>query len=573
MQLLRGTIALGLLVASTSVLPSLPAQDMLPGEVFREYVWKPNGAWARCTGEDATMSGAFAFLPNPVNYVNILDLQDATHVDVIIEKLMSHVGTNNPRVRVNYNNWFSIPEPDTKNIPGQVGEGNLNPYWYLSMRYPAVRIPVGHFKTGTNSFEFKCDGKGGQDLGAVWPQFIYYGVTFRVYYNASKKAHPVGAVISPRPGTSLGRVSPEKIPFEAVYGHTSNGTVTRVDFIGNYNDFNYRGGGRYGNFKFRYEFGELKNHIGKAQLNGKTATAAWDATWIPQQEYPFTVFARITDSTGLSFITPYVGGLELRRAFTVRRYQQNFIPKKWQTRYHSPNHYATTVISDDVSKATAARLYMATWNGYEAEGMNLNGNQFRYNIGFNHNLSYDYVDVNKDWVRTGTNTIHTHSTTIHHGLEVQWPGIEIFVRYGYPETYASTASYGVGCKGANGFPTISAPSRPILGQAFSVDLAGGRANSPVGLLGGLSNTKYGLLDLPLPLATIGAAGCTLFNSADFVTPAVSDGSGAARISVRVPTDRQLLGITFYNQWVVKDASMNRLGAILSNGLRVSIGDY
>lgn len=571
MRHFRGTLALGLLLASTSVVAPLPAQDMLPGEVFREYVWRPGGLWARCTGEDATMSGAFAFLPNPVNYIDVKDLGEATHVDIIIEKLRSHVGTNNPRVRVNYNNWISIPEVDTKNIPGNVGEGSLNPYWYLTMRYPAVRVPVSHFKQGTNAFEFKCEGKGGADLGAIWPQFIYYGVIFRVHYNA-KKPHPVGFVTAPRAGSTLGRTAPEAIEFEARVGHTHQGTVTKVDFIGNYNDFNWRGDGARGNFKFRYLYGDMKSHIGTAAVNGNVAKATWDASWIPQQDNAFTVFAKITDSTGMSFITPYVDGLELRRPYTVKRYQNSWIPKKWQTRYHSPYHYCVTSINDDLSKAKDARLYMATWNGYEAEGIGLNGRQMTYNIGLNHNLSYDYLAVPVGSLKYGTNTMTTNSRTTHHGIEVLWPGIEIFTRYNFPETQGSSAVYGTGCAGSNGLPTISAPSRPVLGRAFSVNLVNARANAGVGLLGGLSNTKWGGFDLPLPLDAAGAPGCTLMTSSEFTSAGTTNGSGQASVNVTIPSDPRLLGITFYNQWVVAD-QRNALGVVLSNAMRVSVGDF
>lgn len=566
-----GKSALGLLLASTCFLPTtLPAQDVKPGDVFREYVWRPKSNWARCTGEDASMSGARKFLPNPVNYIDVKDLKDATRVEVIVEKLLSHAGTNFPRIRVNRNAWIPIPTSDPKNIPGSTGQGGRKPYWYLTMRYPAISIPMSQLREGSNSFEFKCQAQGGDDLGRLWPQFIYYGVTFRVFYKSSK-AHPTGVITSPKAGSSLGWDNPAAIKFEARVGHTGNGTVSKVDFIGNYNDFDWRGEGIEGLWKWNMLYGKLRYHIGTATVRGNTASTNWDASWIPTQPDGFAVLARVTDSTGMTFVTHAIDGLELRRKFTVKRYRNDSIALKWQSRYHTPAHNAYTTINDDVTKATAARVYMATWNGYEAQGIGINSRTMRYNIGKNHDLSYDYFSVPVGNIGRGRNRLHTYSRTMHHGIEVQWPGMELFVKYSFAETDGRSAAYSTGCFGSNGLPQISVGGRPIVGKSFAIGLNSARANAGAGLLIGTDNSKWASLPLPLPLGGLGAPGCLLLTSADIAATTVTNSSGQTGITFPVPNDRRLIGGSIYSQWVVFD-SVNSMRAAFSNGLRSTFGD-
>jgi len=39
-----------------------------PGDIFREYKWRPDGKWQRVTGPDATAEGAKKHLPNSKMY-------------------------------------------------------------------------------------------------------------------------------------------------------------------------------------------------------------------------------------------------------------------------------------------------------------------------------------------------------------------------------------------------------------------------------------------------------------------------------------------------------------------------
>jgi hypothetical protein len=74
-----------------------------PGDVFREYKWRPDGKWQRVTGPDATAEGAKQHLPNSVNTIRIDDLDGAVKVEAYIEMLLCHGGTVDKKIRVNAN--------------------------------------------------------------------------------------------------------------------------------------------------------------------------------------------------------------------------------------------------------------------------------------------------------------------------------------------------------------------------------------------------------------------------------------------------------------------------------------
>ena len=238
--------------------------EFKPGDVFREYYWRPEGKWQRVTGPDATHEGAQRFLPNAVNTILIDDLENAARIEAVVEMLLCHGGTVNKRMRVNQNHWISIPESSL--IPGEVGTGGPRDE-YQSMRYPWVEIPLDQIQEGENTFEFTCSG--GTALGKRWPQWILYGVTFRVYYD-QVKPHPTGSIVSPSAGASHG--SPPVLEVQASGTHP----IRQVDYIGFYEDFNWEGDGEYRQWHHRTLFGSLYNHIGSATETPFRVT--WDTS-------------------------------------------------------------------------------------------------------------------------------------------------------------------------------------------------------------------------------------------------------------------------------------------------------
>lgn len=376
-----------------------------PGDVYREYHWRPDGKWQRVTGPETKEPRAIRFLPNSVNHIEILDVDGAVKAEAYIEKLLCHGGTIDKRMRVNGNDWLRIPEAPL--IPG---------IEYQYMRYPTVAIPLDQLARGDNTFEFTCSG--GKGLGSWWPQWILYGVTFRIYYGPDK-AHAGGSVVAQVGDSTLG----ENPVFEAQV--TGDAKIKQVDFIGLYEDFNWEGDGEYRQWHYRTLFGEIANHMG-------TATAApyqvtWNTRWIPDQAAPISVIARIVDETNLCYLTPAVDGLKLERARRVVMCKPYDVPPRWSTRANKTHQCKVDV--PDLAGAAEAQIVMSTWNGVAADEIGVNGKKVIQNLGQNHDLSYDAFPVPLELLQKGENTLYTASATEHHGIEVQWPGMVLMIAY------------------------------------------------------------------------------------------------------------------------------------------------
>jgi hypothetical protein len=113
-------------------------------------------------------------------------------------------------------------------------------------------------------------------------------------------------------------------------------------------------------------------------------------------------------------------------------YKPYDVPKCWSTRLDN-THRCKIDVNDDLSKAVAAKIIMVTWNGVAADQIGINGKKVVTRIGKDHDLSYDEFDVPPGLINSGTNILYTHSSTTHHGIEVQWPGMVLMVKYNEPE--------------------------------------------------------------------------------------------------------------------------------------------
>lgn len=104
---------------------------------------------------------------------------------------------------------------------------------------------------------------------------------------------------------------------------------------------------------------------------------------------------------------------------------------------------------------------------------------------------------------------------------------------------------------------------PRINQSFDVHVSGAVANS-VALL------WLGAQKLNISLSPI-LPGCSLYTSLDVLLGGVSTGSGSATSRFTLPNTRSLIGIRFFNQWMVVDRAANNLGIVLSNGGEAVIG--
>jgi hypothetical protein len=427
------------------------------------------------------------------------------------------------------------------------------------LRYPSVGVPLAQLVQGKNTFELTCQGAGGQDIGAVWPQWLVYGVTFRVFYDPNKP-HPTGRIKTPVSGAEFGGDS----VFEA---EVTGGSVQRVDFVGNYDDFDWRGEGATRPWQYSLRYGELGNHVGSATQAPWRVT--WSTAWVPTQPEPFEVLARLVGQDGITFVTE-PARYTLRRPQTVVRHKAYNIPKRWQTR-NTIIHQCNVDVTGDLSKARAARAFFTAWNGVHADSIGFNFITLAQSVGLSYDTSYEQLTVPVDKITSGQNLLRTYSSTPEHGIDVQWPGMELFIRYDVPEERAQFVLYGQGCRGSNGVVTLGHTGRPVLGQPMSIDLSGARALAVGVNMLGVSNTKFGAFDLPFDFTAWGAPGCQMLASLDLLAALLTDAQGKASVAFTVPNQAALIGVLFFDQFVVLDKPANQMGATFSNGGRATLG--
>lgn len=144
--------------------------------------------------------------------------------------------------------------------------------------------------------------------------------------------------------------------------------------------------------------------------------------------------------------------------------------------------------------------------------------------------------------------------------------------WSYGATFpASVETYGSGCAGSSGTPSMRADAGlPWLGDTFAATVTDLPPNRPAQMHAGFSDTVWNGLPLPFALDPVGMPGCSILASIDAIAPLQNLG-GVAELVLPVPVDQNLLGLGLYLQALAFDPGANALGAIVSDGLRFTIG--
>jgi hypothetical protein len=399
----------------------LPAQPQ-PGDLFREYIWWNEqgdaGGSYRVGGKRGEVypnrGSKFNYINTPVVLQAALDLEHAVKAEVVLEKVLCHDGTRGLAVSINDHDF--IPVPESSAIP--------EPQWeYQHHTYPIVPVPLQNFKPGPgNSFRLKVDSTHAWN----WPQPLIYGVHFRIYYDKAKP-HPAGRIVSLENGDVIGLQAELKVE-----ASSTDERIKQVDYIGHYEDVNFEGDGHYTQWHYHYYHGDLIHHIGTAKNWPYHLT--WDTSWLPDQSNTLQIAARIVDDTNLIYFTPAVTGLKLKRkGWKVELCKPYEVPKSWVTR---KKEFAEKIdIKGDVKKAVAAQLVFNSWSPGYMNGIYINdikvfdkqGPKYKY---YEHRIALNDVKV----LKSGVNVIKTGKTPLHdghmvHGMEVNWPGIMVLIRY------------------------------------------------------------------------------------------------------------------------------------------------
>ncbi len=114
-------------------------------------------------------------------------------------------------------------------------------------------------------------------------------------------------------------------------------------------------------------------------------------------------------------------------------------------------------------------------------------------------------------------------------------------------------------------PVISNLETPRINRWMVITLSLAPQSSRALLLFGGSNTVWAGGVLPFDMGPMGALGCKLLVSPDVVLTRTTTTFGLASAIVQVPNQAGLLGVKFFNQWVVNDTGANQLGIVVSPG--------
>lgn len=121
-------------------------------------------------------------------------------------------------------------------------------------------------------------------------------------------------------------------------------------------------------------------------------------------------------------------------------------------------------------------------------------------------------------------------------------------------------------------PMLYTDSTPQIGDTFRVRLAQARPSSWAAILLGISDTNWAGMSLPMDLGFLGAPGCALLTSVEDVQRINTDARGTGSFSYALPNSIYLLGVRFYNQFLVADPGVNAFGFAVSNGGVGKIGN-
>lgn len=393
-----------------------------PGEIYKEYSLGLFGESWRVTDPNTTYGPpAWQFLPNPTITFNNVDLSLATKAELVIDKWGGHTGTMNKRFRFNGNDSIMVPELTT--TPG-------SSVCYMQQTNVTVPVPLSHLVNGTNTLQGSCDNQSCYYFN--WGQWGWYGVMLRVYYSSSKP-HPTGTITSHTTGSTIG-----DNPVISASATASAG-IARVEFFAHYEGYDVDGDGVYRDWQRSYRRGsalDLQNHLGT--VTSPPYTVTWNTEWVPDQMPGSVKFmARVRDNDGVWYVMPVIDSLTFQRTSgSVRMYKAFNVPENFWARAGSMTQFSNFRIpqQDSAAIATAARMYIATWNGVDGDGdvhwYKVNEYQIPGIIGLNHQYKFDIVNIPVSALKYAVNKFQVYaSTTAHHGIEIMWPGPAFFVKY------------------------------------------------------------------------------------------------------------------------------------------------
>lgn len=132
-------------------------------------------------------------------------------------------------------------------------------------------------------------------------------------------------------------------------------------------------------------------------------------------------------------------------------------------------------------------------------------------------------------------------------------------------------TFGQGCPGQNGTPSLYFAGTPNLGQSIDMHCGNLLANGIGMLIFGFSDTATGAIPLPMPLAVIGLPSCTLYASLDLLEPFATPGTTLMTRTLALPNVPSLATWQVFVQALQFDNAATG-GISMSNAGSVYVGN-
>jgi hypothetical protein len=383
-----------------------------PGETFQEFVYP----WRFIELDPANTNPNLGDMRKQSGLDRVLELRgvkNAVRAEVVVEYWGGHSGTSDQKFRANGHDWIAIPQPE--------GTPKAPQSYYRTLLRATAPIPVGDLVEGANVFKFAAGPQIFANFN--WGYFWVYAFTVRLYTKPDATKDHGGVIVLPADGATIG-------DHPRLQANVTNGAlhaVGRVDFIAEYDDFNWEGDGVFRQWHYIHERGQLRRHVGTATAAPWAAT--WDTTWVPDQDRPVRLVARVMNTGGKVVVTPPVAITLARPDRSVRMYRTLDVPQVFGVRVKETKrcHFA---LPADLAGVRDARLVLSTWSASHADALALNGRRLVERVGVEHNYSFDSIPAPRDALQPGENEFSIYSATEHHAAEVNWPGPVLLLEFG-----------------------------------------------------------------------------------------------------------------------------------------------
>lgn len=413
-----------LLLCQILVTSAILTAQPVPGDLYKEYTWfnrsgDCNGA-LRVGGsldyriievlDDYRGEGLIA----PPFEVN---LDYAIKAELVVEKMLCHGGTEGLRVSINGREPIRVPEAEQIPSPPSAYAHHFN---------AVVAVPLAFLEEGTgNTFSFEVD-----TAGHWWPQNLVYGMILRIYY-PDTLLKDKSSIAFPENSAILGisnRIKLELAPGEK---------IEKIELVGHYEGEDMEGDGIYRQWHYGYHQCRMYNQI--ATLTQAPFEFIWNTEWIPDQAEPMNLAAFVHRTDGYIYMTDAVQNLQLQRpGISVELCKPYKRPQHWFTR--NGEFSERFRIRGNLEQAVEARMVFRTWSPGYFNGIYINdflvfvreGPRYDY---FEHDIPVTDLYV----LQQGENILKTGMTpkyngTLVHGVEVQWPGIMLLIKYDLART-------------------------------------------------------------------------------------------------------------------------------------------